>query len=639
MKLQLDNRRLLIAFLHLGLFAVSLTLAYLLRFDFSIPHEYTPIFYLALRAGLPVKFAVFLLAGLDRQQSWRFFGIRDVFDLFVANVFASLGLMAAMFVIVGPGFPLSVCCIDFLLSLLLAAGVRFASRFYHEEIRNRQARGGKKILIYGAGIAGMLLVREIRKNRELYDVVGFLDDDFNKRGAVLMGVPVLGAGRDAVCIVEQHKGGPSQIQEIVVAIPSAKGPQMQKILASCRATGVSCKTIPGLGELLSGKARGAQIRDVSLNHLLAREPVQLNEGRVRSCISGRAVMVSGASGSIGSELCRQIARFHPRKLVALDQAESELFKLEMELRKNFPELDLAAEIGDIREGRRVDEIMFLHSVDSVFHAAAYKHVPLMETHVLEAVTNNVLGTWNMVQAAIHNGVSDFLVISTDKAVNPTSVMGATKRVAELIASAMPKDGAGRTTKFVSVRFGNVLGSNGSVVPIFQFQIAAGGPITVTHPEARRYFMTIPEAVQLVLHASTMGKGSEVFMLDMGEPIRIADLARNLIRLCGLVPDQDIEIRYVGLRPGEKVFEELITKGENILPTYHDKIKVFCGPRPELGLVETWIAELKTLIAQRDAAAVVAHLKELVPEYRPDGQPNGMWGSVESERTLVAKGGA
>ena len=633
MKLQFDNRQLLIGFLHLGLIVVSLSLAYLLRFDFSIPREYIPIFYLALRVAMPVKFAVFVLAGLDRHWPWRFVSIGDLFHLFVANVFASLGLMAAMFVIVGPEFPLSLCCIDFLLSLLLTGGVRLASRFYHEEMRNGRARGGKKILIYGAGIAGMLLVREIRKNRELYDVVGFLDDDFSKRGVVLMGVPVLGAGRDAVGIVEQRKGSRSQIQEIIVAIPSAKGPQMQKILAYCRAAGVPCKTVPGLGELLSGKARGAQIRDIPLNHLLAREPVQLNAGRVRSRISGRAVMVSGAAGSIGSELCRQIARFQPRKLVALDQAESELFKLEMELRKNFAGLDLVAEIGDIREGRRVEEIMFLHSVDSVFHAAAYKHVPLMETHVLEAVTNNVLGTWNMVQAAIHNGVSDFLVISTDKAVNPTSVMGATKRVAELIASAMPKDRAGRATKFVSVRFGNVLGSNGSVVPIFQSQIAAGGPITVTHPEARRYFMTIQEAVQLVLHASTMGKGSEVFILDMGEPICIADLARNLIRLCGFVPDQDIEIQYVGLRPGEKIFEELVTKGENILPTHHNKIKVFCGPSPDFASVERWIAELKRLIPQRDAGVVIAHLKELVPEYQPDGQ----WSSGVRVEHSVAKG--
>jgi FlaA1/EpsC-like NDP-sugar epimerase len=311
-----------------------------------------------------------------------------------------------------------------------------------------------------------------------------------------------------------------------------------------------------------------------------------------------------------------------------DQAESELFNIDLELRRTFPRLNVTAELGDIRALARIDEAIRRHGVNSIFHAAAYKHVPLIESHILEAVRNNVLGTWNVAQSAYSNLVSNFLMISSDKAVNPTSMMGVTKRVAELIVASMPVTDS--RTKFVSVRFGNVLGSNGSVVPIFKQQIAAGGPVTVTHPDMRRYFMTIPEAVQLVLQASTMGRGSEIFVLDMGEPVKIVELARNMIRLSGLTPDRDIEIRFTGLRPGEKLYEELKIDGENMVPTSHRKIYVFQGARPGSSAIEEWIAELRTLLDRRDKPAVVAHLRELVPEYagkKPqdkevgDGRPN------------------
>jgi FlaA1/EpsC-like NDP-sugar epimerase len=325
--------------------------------------------------------------------------------------------------------------------------------------------------------------------------------------------------------------------------------------------------------------------------------------------------VTGSAGSIGSELCRQIAEFKPLRLIALDQAESDLFKIEHELRSKFPSLSLISEIADIRDPQRMDDIMQAHGVDSVFHAAAYKHVPMMEIQPLEAVKNNVVGTWNVAQAAWRNGVSEFLLISSDKAVNPTNVMGATKRVAELLISSMCTNG-GRGTQFVSVRFGNVLGSNGSVVPLFRQQIAAGGPITVTHPEVRRYFMTIREAVQLVLQASTMGRGNETFVLDMGQPVRILDLAKNMIRLAGLLPERDIEIRFVGLRPGEKLYEELISEGEDILPTHHEKIRILQGLTCDAARIETWLQELQTILHKRDETAVVTHLKQLVPEYQP-----------------------
>jgi len=406
-------------------------------------------------------------------------------------------------------------------------------------------------------------------------------------------------------------------------MPSATGRQMREAVAHCRAADVSCKTLPGLGKLLTDQVLTAQIRNVSLEDLLGREQVRMEEQRIQLRIAGRSVLVTGAAGSIGSELCRQIARFKPGRLIALDQAESELFRIDLELREKFPELSLTAEVGDIRDARRIDEIIRQHEVDSVFHAAAYKHVPMMEAHALEAVRNNVLGTWNVVEAAARNRVQNFLMISSDKAVNPTSIMGATKRVAELIVSAAA-EGAGRKTTFVSVRFGNVLGSNGSVVPLFQQQIARGGPVTVTHPNIRRYFMSVQEAVQLVLQASTMGHGSEIFVLDMGEPIRIVDLAQNMIRLAGLTPHEDIEIRMVGLRPGEKLYEELTSQGENIVPTYHEKIKIFKGPNVRAEEIENWIRGLDVLLRRRNPLTVVEHLKQLVPEYRPDGA----WAAVE-----------
>ena len=625
-----DHRRLLIGLWHLAVIALSWMIAYLLQFDFSIPKSDKWLFYEGLWVALLVKTVVFYVSGLERRWSWRLVDMADLFPVLGANVFASLVFTTSGLILMGPAFPRSLYGIDFLLCFLLTAGTRFAVPLYQEAIVNgRSNNKGKGILIYGAGVAGSMLVREIRSNPALgYKLVGFLDDDPNKRDTILMGVPVLGTGREAARIVERFRKTGPRVEEIVIAMPSAAGRQVQiqEVMANCRAAGVPCKTIPSHGELLSGKARIAQIHDLSLTNLLGREPIQLDENRVRSGITERSVLVTGAAGSIGSELCLQVARLEPRKLVAFDQAESGLFKIEHELREKFPSVDMVAEIGDIRDARRLEEVIRRHAVDTIFHAAAYKHVPMMEFHVMEAVKNNILGTWNVVQAAHRNRLSSFLMISSDKAVNPTNVMGATKRVAELIVSGMPRCGAGGGTKFVSVRFGNVLGSNGSVVPIFQAQIMAGGPVTITHPEARRYFMTVREAVQLVLQASTMGKGSEIFVLDMGEPIRIVDLARNMIRLSGLDPDKDIRIEFVGLRPGEKLYEELITEGENILPTYNEKIKIFQGPPISPDLIKAWIAQMTRLVVQGDESAVIAHLKRLVPEYHPAG----VWSKVETE---------
>lgn len=605
---------------HVAIVAGSLITSFLLRFDFSVPDQQLPLLYQGLMLALPVKLLIFHLARLHRGW-WQYVGISDIFRVLKANVAASaLFMLAARFITIGPSFSRSVYIIDFLLCFLMTAGLRFAVRVYNEllavEMPTSKSKG---VLIYGAGQAGTTLVREMRTTPGLnYKVLGFLDDDREKRKEVLTGVPVLGRGRDAATIVERYKRRAQKIDEIIIAMPSATGRQMREAVANCRAAGVGCRTIPGVGDLLQGKVLSAQIRDLSVTDLLGREPVHLEEGRIRSAIARRCILVTGAAGSIGSELCRQIAGFEPRRLVLFDQAESDLFRIDLELRNRFPAVQVIPRIGDIRDGRRVEEVIHHFRFDSIFHAAAYKHVPMMEHHPIEAVRANVLGTWNLVREAARQGVSNFLMISSDKAVNPANIMGLTKRVAELIVSSM---GAGKhegATKFVSVRFGNVLGSNGSVVPLFQEQIAAGGPVTVTHPEIRRYFMTTREAVQLVLQASTMGNASDIFVLNMGEPIRIVDLARNMIRLSGLEPDEDIEIRYTGLRPGEKLFEELTLEGENIRPTYHEKIKIFQAPPLDSTRLEVWLLELQALLETRDAGAVVEHLKELVPEYKPEG---------------------
>jgi FlaA1/EpsC-like NDP-sugar epimerase len=617
-----------IGLLHACIVGVSLALAWVIRYDFSVPQVQLRLLAVGLACALPIKMAVFLLGRLNRSI-WRFADTGDFSRLFVVNLLGSSAFAAALLFIAGKDVPLSIYVIDFLVCLVLTEISRLAPGIYRAAVMNVRARnGGKGVLIYGAGVAGTMLVREIRNNPKLgYRVVGFLDDDLSKRDAILMGVPVLGTGRDAARIVERSKTGSCRIEEIVVAIPSANARQIRDVLHDCRSAGVACKMIPSHSVLLSGKTDEPRRHPLSVEDLLGRAPVELNEEDIRTHVMGRTILVTGAAGSIGSELCRQIAGLQPRKLIAFDQAESDLFKIDLELRKSFPSLDLLAEIGDIRDANRVAQLIARESVASVFHAAAYKHVPLMEVHVLEAVKNNVLGTWNVVQAAFENQVEDFLIVSSDKAVRPASVMGATKRVAELIVSAMPANSTGRSTRFVSVRFGNVLGSNGSVVPLFQKQIAAGGPVTVTHPEARRYFMTAREAVQLILQASTMGRRSEIYVLEMGEPVRIADLARRMVQLSGFVPDRDIEIRYTGLRPGEKIYEELITHGEDILPTYHEKIKIFRGEPLDFQVIQTWIEGLKALVEQGDEGAVLEHIKELVPEYRRFHQ--------EPERALVA----
>jgi len=602
---------------YLAVILLSLAAAFFLRFELSIPRSVEPLLAQGLLFAVLIKLPIFYLSGLHRNLRM-FAEVSDLRRLFTSNLLASAAFSIAVRLAVGPVFPRSVCLIDLLACTFLSVLMRYAGRFYCDVSDWGQPRPKRKsILIYGAGAAGAILLREIRGNKSLgYHVVGFLDDDAAKQGAALMGVRVLGPGRQAASIVARLNRRRTRVEEIVIAMPSASGRQRRDAVAHCQAARVPCKTIPGLGDLLMRKVLAEQIRAVSVTDLLGRPPVQLDEEPVRARLAGKCVLVTGAAGSIGSELCRQVARFAPSKLITFDQAESDLFRIDCELRDKYPDLELVAALGDIRDAERLAQVFDQHAVDSVFHAAAYKHVPMMETHVLEAVYNNIIGTWQLMEAVHKHRVPNFLMISSDKAVNPTSVMGATKRVCELIVSAAPGSREGRSTKCVSVRFGNVLGSNGSVVPIFQAQIAAGGPVRVTHPDIQRYFMTASEAVSLVLRASTMGTSSEIFVLDMGEPIRITDLAVNMIRLAGLVPYQDIDIRFTGLRPGEKLFEETNLPAERILPTDHDKIQIFQHTSPDWRSITAWIHQLRILLERRRETAIVDHIRDIVPEYRP-----------------------
>jgi FlaA1/EpsC-like NDP-sugar epimerase len=459
----------------------------------------------------------------------------------------------------------------------------------------------------------MALLREIQQNDSLmFDVIGLIDDDLSKARLILFGKRVLGAGIDLGALVREHG-----VEKVFIAIPSASGQQMVRILKLATDAKVEYKTVPSMGELIQGTELSKQIREVALEDLLGRKPVQLDLDRIRERVQGRVVMVTGAAGSIGSEICRQIVKFRPLALIGFDEAETPLFHLDRDMASSFPDIAFYPEIGSITDRDTLKRVMQRYSPSILYHAAAYKHVPMMERHVFAAVETNIFGTWNVARAAVEHGVEDFVMISTDKAVRPTSLMGATKRTAELLICALQMEGA---TKFVAVRFGNVLGSNGSVVPIFKEQIAAGGPVTVTHPEMTRYFMTIPEAAQLVLQAFSIGKGGEVFVLEMGEPVRIADLAKNLILLSGLQPGREIEIQYTGLRPGEKMFEELNLQDEHLIPTSDSKIRSYVGNHiRDVKQIRAYLLRMQKIAEEQDIASLVLLLKELIPDYNPGAE--------------------
>jgi FlaA1/EpsC-like NDP-sugar epimerase len=627
--LQVGARRAAIIAVHLVLWTAALAIAFLLRFEFAVPHGFLPAVAVWLPVLLIVRVGTFGAMGLFRGV-WRYTGARDAIAIVEATTISSLVVLAFLVVAI-QGFPRSVVAIEWLAALALVGGSRFAIRAMRAPSKDDDApEEALRVIIIGAGDAGEMLVRELLQSRQArrFHVVGFLDDDEAKKGAHIHGVRVLGQ----IDLLKRFVAL-RNIQEALIAIPTASGTQMRRIVDVCKEAGVRFKTIPGIENLIDGRVAVSSLRDVAIEDLLGREPVQLDMAAISAEMEGHVVMVSGAGGSIGSELSRQVCRFRPSSLVLVERTENNLFHIHRELLSSSPDVRVVPCVADISDGPRMRDLFAAHRPTIVFHAAAHKHVPMMEWNPGEAVKNNVLGTKTLADLADEHGVQRFVMISTDKAVNPTSVMGVSKRVAEIYVQALSQRSR---TRFVAVRFGNVLGSAGSVIPIFKEQIAAGGPVTVTHPEMKRYFMTIPEASQLVLQAGTMGQGGEIFVLDMGQPVKIADLARDLITLSGLKPGEDVEVRFTGLRPGEKLFEELSLTDENADRTLHPKI--FVGrlrPHPMEEVVEQIRRLAATAAAQPEN--VRACFAEIVPEFRPQGPIRTPFLSAEVGSLRVVSG--
>lgn len=609
--MRLNRHRTKLLFVAGDVLAVLLAnvLALALRFDFKWASITDPAFRASelLLIDLILTPVVFYVMGLY-QSYWKYTGLDDLLRLVRAVAYRTAGLIILFYALGFVGLSRAVVIINTVLLLMLTGSLRLGPRFHFEFFSARRRSSGRRTLIVGAGDTGESLLRELKKTPHLdYNPIGFIDDDIEKTGIKIHGVPVLGDTRSLEKAIEDYGA-----REVIIAIPGAPGNAMREIFDVCRRTGARFRTVPTRGELQRGAARVSQIRLVDLEDLLGREVVSLDNQMLRMSLRGKRVLVTGAAGSIGRELARQIASYEPELLAVLDRNENNLFYLEAELRETHPLLNLAAIVGDVLDQRRMTRLFVDHRPRIVFHAAAYKHVPLMEDNAAEAIKNNVLATRFLSQAAIDAGVERFIYISTDKAVRPTSVMGATKRLGERLVKSLGTE----ATRFIAVRFGNVLGSDGSVIPTFRKQIASGGPVTVTDPEATRYFMTIPEAVQLVLMAGAMGEGNETFLLQMGQPVRIVDMARNMIELSGLRPEQDIKIVFTGLRPGEKLHEELKSQSEEALPTSNDKIMVLTGVEPlEAG---EW-NELRTLAEaafEGRSEDALATLRRLVPDYLP-----------------------
>ncbi len=597
---------------HLALFVCAYVAAFMLRFDFDLSSEYVGVLANTLGLVVLVKLVVFYTAG-QFSGWWRYVGLRDVLSMIKAAALSMVVFLAINYIFLEIRiFPRSVYLLDFASTVLFVTGVRVAVRMYREwrsGTAPENFRGDlKRLLIVGAGDTGETLLREIGKNRNLpFRPVALLDDDPRKHGLRIHDVPVVGKVDDIGRVVDVY-----DIQEVIIAAPSASRQQMRRLVALCQQTGIKPKVLPAVEAVLTTSFGLGALREVAIEDLLGRKEVKLDEAAIGTYLQGKVVMITGAGGSIGSEICRQVCRFAPERIVMVEQAENPLFFIGRELKQTYGDsIEMVQVIADICDRDRMAKVFEEHHPEAVLHAAAHKHVPLMEQNPGEAVKNNFLGTRCMARLSAEFGVRSFVMISTDKAVNPTSVMGTTKRLAELYVQAMALHSQ---TQFIAVRFGNVLGSNGSVVPIFKEQIRRGGPVTVTHPEMTRYFMTIPEATQLVLQAASTGESGQVFVLDMGEPVRIVDLARDLISLSGLRPGDDVEIVFTGVRPGEKLFEELSLGDEGIRKTAHEKI--FIGNVAQLPLerLEEAAAGFVAIADQADPDGIRARLKGLVPEY-------------------------
>jgi FlaA1/EpsC-like NDP-sugar epimerase len=606
------------------IFTLSIVISYLFRFEFLLSPFYIQQIKTVLLWIIPLKVIVFIFSGVYRGM-WRYTSIRDFWLLARACLLSTLLILAIILYISGfKGYSRSIFFMDGVFTFLLVGGKLMAIRSYYSGFANPRIReelfpkvAYKNVLIIGAGDAGEKILREIFENNQLhYRVIGFIDDDPQKKGRSIHGVPVLGNLGKITSIVQSE-----EIKEILIAIPSANGEQIRNIVETCKDCDVSYKILPGMGELIDGRVSIKVLRDISYEDLLGRPPVKLDNTGISGYLNGKTVLITGCGGSIGSELCRQVIKYQPNYLVLLDASEMNLFNIQMELQNenNFHKCE--AILGQVQNELLMEDIFKKYKPQIVFHAAAYKHVPMLERNPWEAVFNNIIGSRIAMEMSIKYQVERFVLVSTDKAVRPINVMGVSKRVTELVMQSLQ----GNKALLMAVRFGNVIGSSGSVIPVFRRQIEKGGPVTVTHPEVNRYFMTIPESTQLVLQAAAMGKGGEIFILKMGTPVKIADMARDLIRLSGKEPDTDIKIIYTGLRDGEKLYEELITEGEDILSTGHEKIMVLRSNDHANGLnhlqsmrqkLDEDIEELVKYSLDHNAGTIKKKLKEIVPEYTP-----------------------
>lgn len=607
---------------------LSLWLACTIRFDSGVPLFITENLKNILPLIVIVKLSVFSYFDLYRGM-WRYTSIPDQLNVAKASIFSTLFIVSAVLFIHGfDGFPRSVFVVDCVVTMLLVGLFRFCVRLYYERLNNSFSMDDfswttikailfpkkcahKKLLIIGAGNCGEKILREIKNNETVkYQVVGFLDDNPAKIGKKIHGVMVL----NSIDFLESS-ARKVEAEELLIAVPSATASGMKRIVDACERSGLKFKTIPTMAELINGSVTVSAIRDVSFRDLLGRKPVELDQDRVGVCLNGRHILVTGAGGSIGSELCRQICRFKPARLICVDWAETPLFDIDYELKRHFKSVPSEAVLADIQSRNQVERIFAEYSPDVVFHAAAYKHVAMLETQPWKAVINNIFGTLVMAEAARKFRVDRFVLVSTDKAVTPTSIMGASKRIAEIVVQNQhclePGD-----TKFMTVRFGNVAGSAGSVVPLFKKQIREGGPVTVTHPEVTRFFMTIPEACQLILQAGAMGNGREIFILDMGRPIKILEMAKDIIRLYGHEPDVDIKIEFIGLRKGEKLFEELVSEGENVMQTSHESIMVLQSKKCSLESINGSFDKLYDYATRHDERGIVEEFRKIISDYTP-----------------------
>lgn len=590
-----------------ALFAVSIYLALLIRFEGAISEKYLGVYYKSVFPIVAGNILILILFGVYRSM-WRYASAREIPKL-IASIFCCTAAMYAYRFVLEIVYPRSFYVIFLFLSAPLIGGSRLLPKLGSSRLRLRGQNAVYKsnVMIVGAGIAGAMLIKELRRHPELRLLPTVLiDDDKRKRRMAIDGVPVVGDRYDIQSAVEKYS-----ISEIIIAIPSASKNNYADILRLCRGTRCKLRTLPGVYEIIDGRVTVNHIRDVGIEDLLSREEIKLDIEKIAGYLRDDVVLVTGGGGSIGSELCRQIMRFDPRKLIIFDIYENNAYELQNELFHTYGrDIGLEVLIGSVRDRDRLNQIFSRYKPGVVFHAAAHKHVPLMESNPAEAVKNNVLGTLNVAECADEFHVKKFVLISTDKAVNPTNVMGATKRLAEMIVESIDKISE---TEFSAVRFGNVLGSNGSVIPLFKKQIAQGGPVTVTHPDIIRYFMTIPEAAQLVIQAGAMARGGEIFVLDMGEPVKIVDLANDLIRLSGLSPGKDIKLEFTGLRPGEKLYEELLTDEEGITQTSCDKIFVVKPLEISYSAVMLHVRLLEKYLS--DPEALRKYLVSAVPTYR------------------------